>query len=132
MWIMNAWTCIKFTVHIYASKKKNLLILVTTSHTATIRQNLPYITILSSSAMLAIKVTATVPGEIIRPWRRGLHSMEAVLVLSVAAGLSCLAKQIDQGCQKYPLDSGYYARKNIYLCAILNSDLTVYTCNNMK
>ncbi len=96
--------------------RRDLLILVTPSHAATVRPNLPYITILSSSTMLTIKVTTTAPGEIIRPWHRGLHSIEAFLVLSVASGLLCLAKQIDQGCQKYPPDSIRYQARKTVIC----------------
>lgn len=112
--------------------RRNLLILVTPSHT--VRPNSPYITVLSSNAMLTVKVTTTAPGEIIRPWHRGLHSIEAFLVLSVASGLLCLAKQIDQGCQKYPPDSTRYQARKTFTCVpsltVIFLFTLITTCND--
>lgn len=125
MGITNGWILRAFVL-----SRRHLLILAAPSHANTIRPNLPYIT----SAMLSVKVTATAPWEIIRPWRRGLLSIEAFLVLFLASGLLCFANQIDQRCQKYPPDSTRYRARKTFICVPSSTAVFLFTpvttCNN--
>jgi len=129
--ITNGCICNKGSPHIHCTQEETYRFFgAAPSHATTAKPNLPYRT----SAMLSVKVTTTVPREIINPRRRGLHSIEAFLVLFLASGLYLLPTRLTKNAKNIPRTRTDIMPEQTFICVPSSAAISLFTplttCDN--